>query len=134
MNVSVFPTYIVDDDPTVRESIAFMLGASGRPTRTFADGDELLGAAAVLAPGCLLVDMRMPGQDGIDLLRAFRALGFEWPVVIMTGHGEVPVAVQAFQSGAIDFIEKPFQEALLLRCLDTAGCRLDMLLALPDPC
>lgn len=123
-------TYIVDDDRDVRASIAFMLSAEGRNSRCFASGTEFLRTIAELAPGCVLLDVRMPGISGLDVLEDMFSRGVDWPVVVMTGHGEQEIATQAIMLGAVDFVEKPFAEDLLLNCLDRAGARLR---AEPDP-
>lgn len=112
--------YIVDDDAGVRESIGFMLAAAGRDSRDFASAFAFLDAVDTLTPGCILLDMRMPGMDGVDLLRVLDERGLGWPVIIITGHGEGPLASRAMQLGAVDFVEKPFGEELLLGCLGRA--------------
>jgi two-component system response regulator FixJ len=129
MKASLHPTYIVDDEPDVRSAIAFMLEAAGGTTKTFGSGAEFLAAVPALAPGCILLDIRMPGQSGLDLLRILVSSGVNWPVVIMTGHGEVSNAVQAMRGGATDFIEKPFEESLLHSCLGNAARLLDLQVA-----
>lgn len=117
-------TYIIDDDRDVRASIAFMLAAEGRVSRCFASGTEFLGDLPELAPGCVLLDVRMPGISGLDVLQDMASRGIDWPVVMMTGHGEQEIATQAIMLGAIDFVEKPFAEDLLLNCLDRACDKL----------
>lgn len=112
--------YVVDDDRDVRSSIAFMLGTAAIESRTFEDGEDFLGTLSALDPGCILLDVRMPGVDGFQVMDALARAGIDWPVVVMTGHGEVPVAVRAMKLGAVDFIEKPFGEELLLASLDRA--------------
>lgn len=107
------PIYIVDDDPDVRAAVAFMLAAAGRPARTFGSADALLSVLGELEPGCLLIDMRMPRRDGLELLQALRTEGCGWPVILMTGHGDIPLAARAISGGAVDFLEKPFAEELL---------------------
>jgi two-component system response regulator FixJ len=120
-----YPIYIVDDEAEVRSALAFMLAAGGAPARSFAGVAEFLEALPDLEPGCLLIDIRMPGRDGIELLAELKGRGIDWPAVIMTGHGEVPLAVQAIRGGAVDFIEKPFEEELLQACLAHAVRLLD---------
>ena len=117
-------TYIIDDDRDVRSSIAFMLAAEGRESRCFATGSEFLKLLPELEPACVLLDVRMPGVSGLDVLRAMGERGLDWPVVVMTGHGEQEIATQAIMLGAADFVEKPFAEDLLLNCLDRAAERL----------
>ncbi len=112
--------YVVDDDRDVRRSISFMLTASGFQSRPFGSGADLLGSLGELQPGCLLVDIRMPEMDGFQVMAALAERQIEWPVVVMTGHGEVPVAVRAMKLGAVDFLEKPFEEGVLVGSLDRA--------------
>lgn len=128
-----YPTYVVDDEPDVRAAIAFQLDTAGRSVATFASGAEFLAAMNNLPPGCLLIDVRMPGQDGIALLENLRDRGSNWPVIMMTGHGEIATAVQAIQGGAIDFIEKPFAETLLLACLANGAKLLARQAVIGDP-
>jgi two-component system response regulator FixJ len=115
--------YLVDDDEAVRRSVGFMLKTSGFTVRAFASGAELLKERA-LAPGCILLDVRMPDIDGIEVQRALRGRGVALPVIVMTGHGDVEVAVQAMKLGAVDFIEKPFEKAVLLGAIDEGFARL----------
>lgn len=117
--------YLVDDDEAIRRSASFMLRASGYRVTTFASGLELLDAVGSLAPGCVLLDVRMPGMDGVEVLAALRQRGVLFPVIVMTGHGDVTVAVQAMKGGALDFIEKPFEKAVLESALDEGFARLD---------
>ena len=100
--------YVIDDEEAVRDSVAFLLEAHGFWVKSFASAGDFLAVGPSLAPGCVLTDMRMPGMDGLDLLRHIRERNLTWPVVVMTAHGEVPLAVQALKAGASDFIEKPF--------------------------
>ncbi len=112
--------HVVDDDPAMRDSLAFLLETSGFAVRLYETGTELLARAATLVSGCILTDIRMPGIDGLDLIRCLRAAGHALPVVMMTGHGDIPLAVEAMKRGACDFIEKPFDDEVLLRALRTA--------------
>lgn len=112
--------YIIDDDYEVRNSIAFMLRTDGIDTRCFGGGQEFIDAWQSLSPGCLLIDIRMPRMSGLELLAALNAQGCCWPVVVMTGHGEVDFATRAIKLGARDFVEKPFDADLLLHCLRRA--------------
>ena len=116
--------YLVDDDPSVRRSIGFMLRTSGFEVRTYESGVELMKDATRLDAGCILLDIRMAGMDGLEVQQALRDKGVTHPVIIMTGHGDVSLAVQAMKAGAIDFIEKPFEKAVLLSALELAGDRL----------
>lgn len=120
-----FQIYIIDDDKDVRASISFMLETAGRPNRVFPGGREFLDSLETLEPGCILIDVRMPDIDGLQVLAQMERRRVRWPVVVMTGHGEIWVAVQAMKLGAIDFLEKPFEEELLLTCLDRAATLLE---------
>lgn len=110
--------HLVDDDEAVRRSAGFMLKTSGFQVRTYESGVELLKAVASLEAGCILLDIRMPGMDGLEVHQALKDKGVTLPVIIMTGHGDVALAVQAMKGGAIDFIEKPFEKAVLLAAID----------------
>ena len=117
--------YVVDDDRDVRRSLSFMLGASDIRSYPFGSGVDFLESLPDLEPGCVLLDLRMPEMDGFDVMGALRQRDIDWPVVVMTGHGEVPVAVRAMKLGAVDFIEKPFSESALLSCFQNAFALLD---------
>ena len=117
--------HLVDDDEAIRRSAGFMLKTSGFRVHTYESGDELLKSAASLDPGCVLLDIRMPGMDGLEVQEALKERGVSLPVVIMTGHGDVTLAVQAMKAGAVDFIEKPFEKAVLLGAIDQAFHRLN---------
>ncbi|HLZ66694.1 MAG TPA: response regulator FixJ [Aliidongia sp.] len=112
--------HIVDDDDTVRRSLAFLLEAAGFTVQTHASGVAFLDAAAGLGPGCVLTDVRMPEMDGLELQRQLIERGISLPVIVMTGHGDVPIAVQALKAGAVDFIEKPFSDDVLLTAIGAA--------------
>lgn len=106
--------YLVDDDPDVREAIAFLLEAEGIPTVTFGHPAQMLEAVDTRARGCLLLDVRMPGMDGLALHQALKKRGVAMPAVFISGHGDIPMAVRAVNAGALDFIEKPFDDEALL--------------------
>ncbi|HET9459201.1 MAG TPA: response regulator FixJ [Sphingomicrobium sp.] len=116
--------HLVDDDEAIRRSAGFMLKTSGFRVETYESGMELLKDAARLEPGCILLDIRMPGMDGLEVQQALKDKGVSLPVIIMTGHGDVSLAVQAMKAGAIDFIEKPFEKALLMSAVEQAFDRL----------
>ena len=116
--------HLVDDDEAIRRAVGFMLKTSGYHVRTYESGIELLKDAANLEPGCVLLDIRMPGMDGLEVQASLRDKGVSLPVIIMTGHGDVSLAVQAMKSGAVDFIEKPFEKAVLLSAIDHGVERL----------
>jgi two-component system response regulator FixJ len=106
--------FVVDDDEAVRESLAILLQASGFRVEAFASAEAFLAAHDRGRPGCVLIDVRMPGMDGLELQRALKARDVGLPAIVVTGHGDVPLAVQAMKQGAIDFIEKPYDESTLL--------------------
>jgi two-component system response regulator FixJ len=117
--------HIVDDEEPVRRSLALMLKVSGYSVSTFQSGAALLEAAEALVPGALLLDIRMPDMDGIEVQTelALRKVGL--PVVVMTGHGDLSVAAAALQGGAVAFLEKPFAKPALVDALETAFLRLE---------
>jgi two-component system, LuxR family, response regulator FixJ len=110
--------HVVDDDESVRRSVGFTLKTSGYKVRSFASGSELLKDARALEPGCILLDIRMPGMDGLEVQQALLDQGIALPVIIMTGHGDVPLSVKAMKAGAVEFIEKPFAKELLLSAVE----------------
>ncbi|WP_457107410.1 response regulator FixJ [Methylobacterium sp. P5_C11] len=112
--------HVVDDDPAMRDSVGFLLGTDGFAVELYEAGADLLDRLGKPASGCVLTDIRMPGIDGLELLRRLRAAGHKIPVVMMTGHGDVPLAVAAMKLGACDFIEKPFDDAALLQAVRSA--------------
>jgi two-component system, LuxR family, response regulator FixJ len=116
--------HLVDDDEAIRRSAGFMLKTSGFQVKSYESGVELLKDAASLEPGCILLDIRMPGMDGLEVQQKLQDKGVSLPVIIMTGHGDVTLAVQAMKAGAVDFIEKPFEKAGLLDALDEGFERL----------
>lgn len=117
--------YIVDDEPAIRRSAAFLLRTTGYAVRAYESGDEFLKAAPSLEPGCVLLDIRMPGIDGLQVQAGLRECGIAMPVVVMTGHGDVSLAVQAMKAGAIDFLEKPVEKAAMLNAVAAAMVRLE---------
>jgi two-component system, LuxR family, response regulator FixJ len=116
--------YLVDDDDAVRDSVSLLLEAKGYDVRGFASAVEFLGAAPSLPIGCVVVDIRMPELDGLELQQRLIARKLDFPLIVITGHGDVPLAVRAMKAGAIDFIEKPFASDAILSSLDTACQRL----------
>lgn len=117
--------YLVDDEEAIRRSAGFMLRTSGHKVETFDSGDAFLKVVRDLEPGCILLDIRMPGTDGMEVQQALNAHGVTMPVVIMTGHGDILLAVRAMKAGAVDFIEKPFEKTVLMSALDQAWLRLE---------
>ena len=106
--------HVVDDDPGVRDSLAFLLQSAGHAVRAYDSAAAFLAVAPGLQAGCVLTDVRMPGMDGLALQQRIAALGGSLAVVVMTGHGDVPIAVAALKAGARDFLEKPFDDDRLL--------------------
>jgi two-component system response regulator FixJ len=116
--------FIVDDDAAVRDSLELLLQSSGHAVRSFASGQEFLDRVASLGPGCVIVDVRMPEMDGFELQRRLGERRLSFPVVVITGHGDVPMAVRAMRGGAVDFIEKPFSEEAIVESVRLALSRL----------
>jgi two-component system response regulator FixJ len=112
--------YVVDDDAGVRRSLQQLLIAEGFAVMSFASAAAFLDVAPRLFPGCVLLDILMPEMDGLELQVRLRDLGVALPVVIMTGHGDVPMAVKAMKAGAVDFLKKPYSDTDLLGAVETA--------------
>ncbi len=113
--------HVVDDDSEVAESTAFLLRTEGFDTTTHASGDAFLQRLPELDHGCILLDVRMPGCNGLDLQRHLHEIGNDMPVVIITGHGDVDIAVRAMKEGALDFLQKPFSREELLAAVGAAS-------------
>lgn len=117
--------YVVDDDPDIRDSLAMLLQASGYVTKAFESATSFLSSGAPDTVGCLIVDVQMPEMDGIALQKELVARRSPLQVIVMTGHADIPIAVGAMKAGAVDFLEKPFDEPILLdsvrRALDRAS-------------
>lgn len=106
--------FVIDDDQAVRDSLRWLLESVGHKVETFASAQEFLDRIDASCSGCLLLDVRMPGMSGIELQSILRERGYYMPIIIITGHGDVPLAVRAMKAGALEFIEKPFNDQLLL--------------------
>jgi FixJ family two-component response regulator len=106
--------YVVDDDPALRESLTYLLQSEGLPVMSFDSARRFLDAHDRTARGCLVVDVRMPEMSGLQLQDHLKAEGSTLPVIVITGHGDVPMAVKALKNGALDFLEKPFTDQALL--------------------
>lgn len=106
--------FLIDDDRAVRDAVGLLLRADGLAVETFATATGFLESGAVEWPGCLVLDVRMPGMSGLDLQQQLRVRGYRIPIIFMTGHGDVPMATRAMKAGAFDFMEKPFQGRTLL--------------------
>lgn len=115
--------YIIDDDGAVRDSLTVQLEASGYEVASFASAVGFLEAAAKIALGCVISDVQMPDMDGMELQQRLAEMKLDFPVVIMTGHGDVALAVRAMKAGAVDFIEKPFEENAILELIERAQSR-----------
>lgn len=117
--------HLIDDEDSVRRSIAFVLKTSGFDVVAYPSGVAFLKEAKAAAPGCILLDVRMPEMDGLAVQRELNDRGVALPVIVLTGHGDVATAVTAMKHGAVDFLEKPFEKASLLAALDQGFARLD---------
>lgn len=117
--------HIVDDEEAIRRSASFMLKTSGFEVMTWASGVEFLKEARSVETGCVLLDVRMPEMDGLEVQKAMAERGIAMPVVVLTGHGDVTIAVQAMKAGAVDFLEKPFEKASLMSAIEAAFARID---------
>ena len=112
--------HVIDDDEAIRDSLSFLFGTVGLEVRTYESGAVFLTALPGVNAGCIVTDVRMPGISGVDLLHRLRELGVQMPVIVITGHGDVQLAVEAMKIGARDFIEKPFDDELLLSAVRNA--------------
>ena len=112
--------YVIDDDEAMRDSLMFLLDSAGFEVTLFEAAQQFLDARSALPFGCVVSDVRMPGIDGIELLKRLKAAHSAFPIVIMTGHGDVPLAVEAMKLGAVDFLEKPFEDDRLIAMIDGA--------------
>lgn len=117
--------HVVDDDDSVRRSVAFMLGHAGYRVESHVSGVAFLKEAKAAERGCVLLDVRMPEMDGRQVQEEMVRRGIDMPVVILTGHGDVGLAVRAMRAGAVNFIEKPYEKETLLFAIEEANLRLD---------
>ena len=117
--------HVIDDDDAVRQSLAFLLGTAGIDVQTYESAVAFLDVADKVKLGCVITDVRMPELSGVDLLRRLRELKLGVPVIVITGHGDVPLAVEAMKIGAVDFLEKPFDDEVLLASVRSALNQLD---------
>jgi two-component system response regulator FixJ len=117
--------HLVDDEESVRRSTSFVLRTSGFDVKSYASGVHFLRDVRHADAGCVLLDVRMPEMDGLEVQRELNARGIALPVVVLTGHGDITTAVQAMKSGAVDFLEKPFEKATLLGAIEAAFRRLE---------
>jgi two-component system response regulator FixJ len=112
--------HVIDDDDAARDSLAFLLRTAAMNVRTYASALAFLPAIQAQPQGCIVTDVRMPDMSGIDLLRRLRELNIELPVIVITGHGDIPLAVEAMKSGAVEFLEKPFDDDVILTAIRSA--------------
>lgn len=117
--------HLVDDDEAIRHSASFMLRHAGYTVKTYKDGIAFLDAVTADMEGCILLDVRMPGMDGLAVQAMLKQRGIKMPVIILTGHGDVPVAVEAMKGGAVEFLEKPYEKAALVRSIQNAFDQLE---------
>ncbi|WP_029934800.1 response regulator FixJ [Sphingomonas sp. UNC305MFCol5.2] len=115
--------HVVDDDEGVRSSLSFLLGCSEIATRTYETAVEFLKAVPTMEHGCIITDVRMPQMSGLELVARLKSMGVADPVIVVTGHADVPMAIQALHAGVSDFIEKPFSDEAILIAVRTALAR-----------
>jgi FixJ family two-component response regulator len=112
--------YIVDDDTGVREGLSSLIRSEGFGVRTFGSAQDFVSATLANVPGCIVLDVRMPGGSGLDLQRQLKQANIHLPIIFITGHGDIPMTVQAMKAGAVEFFSKPFREQELLDAIRTA--------------
>ena len=123
MTVSEAIVYVIDDDDGARHSLEFLLDCAGIRVRSFASADAFLASSPPLSGACIVTDVRMPGRNGIQLVEELRRRGSNVPVIVITGHADVPLAIQAMHAGVADFIEKPFDDEVMLTSIRKALVR-----------
>lgn len=116
--------HIIDDEDAIRRSTSFVLKTSGFAVKAWPSGRAFLKEVRHAPLGCILLDIRMPDMDGLEVQEQLNERGITMPVIVMTGHGDVSIAVQAMKAGAVDFIEKPFEKAILMAAIDAAFERI----------
>ncbi|MFP5449640.1 MAG: response regulator FixJ [Alphaproteobacteria bacterium] len=112
--------HVIDDDEAMRDSLAFLLDTAGLKARTYDSAGQFLAAVDTAPAGVIVTDIRMPEMSGLELVRRLKSTGCAYPVIMITGHGDVPLAVEAMKAGVVDFLEKPFDEDSLLAAIRTA--------------
>ncbi len=112
--------FVIDDDPALRDSLRWLIESLQHPVKTFESAQEFLDNYEPGSSGCLLLDVRLPGMSGLQLQKKLNEMQADFPVIIITGHGDVPMAVRALQAGAMHFLEKPFRDQELLDCVQEA--------------
>lgn len=124
MDIADYTVHIVDDEEPVRKSLAFLLTMAGFTVRVHESATTFVDAAPSIRNGCLVTDLRMPDMSGVELLRQLGAMPAHIPSIVITGHGDVPMAVAAMKAGALDFIEKPFEDEVLIEAIKRAAAKL----------
>jgi two-component system, LuxR family, response regulator FixJ len=112
--------HVIDDDEAAREALAFLIDCAGYPVRTYESATRFLDHAADFEPGCIVTDVRMPEMSGIELIERLKEMGMAAPVIVITGHADVPMAIQAMKQGVADFIEKPFSDEAIIGAIRAA--------------
>lgn len=125
MQIDNYVVHIVDDEEPVRKSLAFLLTMAGFTVRVHDSASGFLAAAKAVGKACLITDLRMPDMSGVELLEKLKGAGASIPAVVITGHGDVPMAVAAMKAGAVDFIEKPFEDEALIEAIKRAASQLE---------
>ena len=125
MSIDDYTVHVVDDEEAVRKSLAFLLTMSGFTVRIHESATGFLAVAPTIRNSCLITDLRMPDMSGVELLRRLKSADLHIPSIVITGHGDVPMAVEAMKAGALDFIEKPFHKAVLLGAIEQGFARLN---------
>ena len=116
--------FLVDDDEAIRHASSFMLRQAGYTVKTFPDGITFLDGHEPADPACILLDVRMPGMDGLSVQKVLNQRGNAMPVIVLTGHGDVSVAVEAMKNGAVEFLEKPYEKRALIDAIESAFNRI----------
>lgn len=125
MQIGDYIVHVVDDEEPVRRSLAFLLATVGFPVRVHESAEGFLASAPSAGRACLITDLKMPDMSGVELLERLNSMGAMMPTVVITGHGDVPMAVAAMKAGAVDFIEKPFADEALIDAVKRAASRLE---------
>jgi two-component system response regulator FixJ len=132
MQIDSYVVHVVDDEEPVRKSLAFLLTMMGFTVRVHDSATQFLAAAPTIGKACLVTDLRMPDMNGVELLEKLNEAGLMVPAIVITGHGDVPMAVAAMKAGAVDFIEKPFEDEVLVEAIKRAASRLEKLETVHD--
>jgi two-component system, LuxR family, response regulator FixJ len=125
MEIGSYTVHVVDDEEPVRRSLAFLLATAGFTVRLHESATAFLAVAASIRDACLVTDLRMPDMNGVELLRQLQSRAQRLPAIVITGHGDVPLAVEAMKAGALDFIEKPFDDEVLIAAIKRAAATLE---------